>query len=50
MAAKAKSRGVINDTTPLMCTIEGIAKKEHVVSVFACGSFIIISYASLFKS
>lgn len=30
MAAKAKSRGVINDTTPLMCTIEGIAKKEHV--------------------
>ena len=32
MATKAKSKGIINDTTPLMCTIEGIAKKEHVVS------------------
>ncbi|CAH3018679.1 unnamed protein product [Porites evermanni] len=30
MATKAKSKGIINDTTPLMCTIEGIAKKEHV--------------------
>lgn len=32
MATKAKSKGIINDTTPLICTIEGIAKKVHVVS------------------
>ena len=32
MATKTKSKGIINDTTPLMCTIEGITKKEHVVS------------------
>lgn len=31
MAAVPKGRKIVNDTTPMMCTIEGIAKKEHVV-------------------
>ena len=33
MAGSAKGRGIIDDTVPMMCTIEGIAKKEHVVSI-----------------
>lgn len=31
MAAVPKGRKIVNDTTPMMCTIGGIAKKEHVV-------------------
>ena len=31
MAVVPKGRKIVNDTTPMMCTIEGIAKKEHVV-------------------
>ena len=31
MAAVPKGKKIVNDTTPMMCTIEGIAKKEHVV-------------------
>lgn len=30
MAVVPRKRNVINDTTPMMCTIEGIAKKDHV--------------------
>ena len=33
MAGSTKGRGIIDDTVPMMCTIEGIAKKEHVVSM-----------------
>lgn len=31
MAAVPKGKAIVNDTTPMICTIEGIAKKEHVV-------------------
>lgn len=31
MAVVPKGRKIVNDTTPMICTIEGIAKKEHVV-------------------
>ena len=31
MAVVPKGKKIVNDTTPMMCTIEGIAKKEHVV-------------------
>lgn len=31
MAAVPKGKTIVNDTTPMICTIEGIAKKEHVV-------------------
>lgn len=31
MAVVPKGKNIVNDTTPMMCTIEGIAKKEHVV-------------------
>ncbi|XP_078342522.1 PX domain-containing protein kinase-like protein isoform X2 [Oculina patagonica] len=30
MAVVPRGKNIINDTTPVMCTIEGIAKKEHV--------------------
>ncbi|KAJ7336032.1 hypothetical protein OS493_013406 [Desmophyllum pertusum] len=30
MAVVPKGKTIVNDTTPMMCTIEGIAKKEHV--------------------
>ena len=31
MAYVPKDKKIVNDTTPMMCTIEGIAKKDHVV-------------------
>lgn len=31
MAVVPKGKKIVNDTTPMICTIEGIAKKEHVV-------------------
>jgi len=31
MAVVRKGKKIVNDTTPMTCTIEGIAKKEHVV-------------------
>lgn len=31
MAVVPRGKNIVNDTTPVMCTIEGIAKKEHVV-------------------
>lgn len=31
MAVVPKGKAIVNDTTPMICTIEGIAKKEHVV-------------------
>ncbi|XP_020616802.1 PX domain-containing protein kinase-like protein [Orbicella faveolata] len=30
MAVVPKGKKIVNDTTPMICTIEGIAKKEHV--------------------
>lgn len=33
MAVVPRKRNAINDTTPMICTIQGIAKKDHVVRV-----------------
>lgn len=33
MAVSPKRKGIIDDTTPMICNIEAIEKKEHVVRI-----------------
>lgn len=34
VSPKRKLKGIIDDTTPMICNIEAIEKKEHVVRIF----------------